>query len=124
MAGDWIVWTKGLTLKREIMAIADRLGLDRRIVACHCMEAWEWADSNTTDGHADGMTKVTLDAVTGVTGFGQAMIDVGWLLEDDRGIIFPCWQRWNTASAKKRQQNAERKRRQREREGAAVTPPA
>ena len=42
MAGDWIAWTKGLTLKREVVAIANRLGLDRRVVACLCMEAWEW----------------------------------------------------------------------------------
>jgi hypothetical protein len=121
MAGDWIAWTKGLTLKREVIAIADRLKLDRRIVACLCMEAWEWADSNTTDGHADSVTSVTLDEVTGVTGFGKAMLEVGWLLEDDGGIIFPHWERWNAESAKKRLQNAERKRRQRQREGVGVT---
>jgi hypothetical protein len=121
MAGDWIAWTKGLTLKREVVAIANRLGLDRRVVACLCMEAWEWADSNTTDGHAESVTNVTLDAVTGVAGFGKAMLEVGWLLEDDRGIIFPRWERWNAESAKKRLQNSERKRRQREREGAGVT---
>ncbi len=124
MAGDWIAWTKGLTLKREVIAIANTLGLDRRIVACLCMEAWEWADSNTVDGHADSVTNVTLDAVTGVTGFGQAMLEVGWLLEDDRGIIFPRWERWNAQSAKKRLQNAERKRRQRDRQRPHVTQPA
>ncbi|MBL7133989.1 MAG: hypothetical protein ISS78_07825 [Phycisphaerae bacterium] len=121
MAGDWIAWTKGLTLKREVIAIANRLGLDRRVAACLCMEAWEWADSNTTDGHAESVTSVTLDAVTGVTGFGQAMLDVGWLLEDARGIIFPRWERWNAESAKKRLQNAERKRQQRQREHPPVT---
>jgi len=124
VAGDWIAWTKGLTLKREVIAIANRLRLDRRVVACLCMEAWEWADSNTVDGHADSVTNVTLDAVTGVTGFGQAMLDVGWLLEDDRGIIFPRWERWNAQSAKKRLQNAERKRRQRDRQRPHVTQPA
>jgi hypothetical protein len=124
VAGDWIAWTKGLTLKREVIAISRILDLDRRVVACLCMETWEWADSNTTDGHADGVTHVTLDAVTGVTGFGQAMIEVGWLLEDDQGIIFPNWERWNASSAKKRLQDAERKRRQRERQDAGVTPDA
>ena len=123
MAGYWIAWTKGLTLKREVLAIASRLNLDRRIAACLCMEAWEWADSNTVDGHAEGVTNVTLDAVTGVTGFGQAMLDVGWLLQDNSGIIFPRWERWNAESAKKRLQEAERKRRQREAQSAGVTQP-
>jgi hypothetical protein len=88
------------------------------------MEAWEWADSNTVDGHADSVTNVTLDTVTGVTGFGQAMLDVGWLLQDNGGIIFPRWERWNAKSAKKRLQEAERKRRQREGQSAGVTQPA
>lgn len=110
----WIAWTKGLTLKREVMAMAASLDLDRRVVACCCMEAWEWADENTEDGHAPGVTNVTLDAVTGVTGFGRAMIEAGWLIEDERGIVFPKFERYNANSAKKRLKAAERKRRQRE----------
>jgi len=110
VADGWIAWQKGLTLKREVVAMANALGLDRRIVACLCMEVWEWADSNTENGHAVSVTNVTLDAVTNVTGFGRAMLDVGWLIEDAEGIGFPNFDRWNTRTAKKRLKDAERQR--------------
>ena len=111
MAGDWIPWVKGLPNKREVVMMADRLGLDRRIVACACMEAWCWADSETVDGNAPSVTFALLDALTGVPGFGQAMVDVDWLIADKTGIRFPNWDRYNTASAKKRLRCRTRKRR-------------
>jgi len=114
MAGDWIAWTKGLALKPEVIAIAGRLGLDRRMVACLCMEVWEWADSNTEDGCIDAVMHEAIDAATSVPGFGQAMLDVGWLQEDKRGIIFPNWDRWNAKSAKRRLRDATRKRQARD----------
>ena len=114
MAGDWIPWKKGLQLRREVIAISRKLGMDRRIVACLCMETWSWADSETTDGCMQGIEPACIDDVVGVVGFGQAMVDVGWLLADAKGIIFPKWDRMNTKSAKRRLQENERKRNARE----------
>src|SRR5687768_14131512 len=116
MAGEWIKWTKGLTRKREVVALSQMLKLSRREVACCLMEIWEWADDNTTDGHVPSVTETFLDDLVGVTGFGAAMTSrgVGWLLVDDAGIIFPNFERHNGKPAKTRALAAERKRRERE----------
>lgn len=114
MAGDWIVWTKGLTRKREIMAIARQLQIDRRVAACLCMEVWEWADAETADGNVHGVTKDDIDRFTGVTGLAQAMTDTGWLIEEAGGLRFPNWDRYNTRTAKNRLQTRERVRNHRQ----------
>lgn len=113
MAGDWIAWEKGLPLKREVMAIANKLGLDRRVVACLCMETWSWADSETADGCIPGIEPTCIDDVVGIVGFGQAMMDVGWILTDAQGLIFPNWDRKNSKSAKRRLRENGRRRQQR-----------
>jgi len=118
MAGEWIPWTKGLTHKREIFAIARTLKIDRRIAACLCMETWEWADSETSDGQVTGITIADLDTIARTPGFGLAMIDVGWIVETRRGLTFTNWERWNTDSAKNRLRERERKRRKRADEDA------
>ena len=123
MTGEWIKWTKGLPHKREVVALAKKLRIDRRIVACMLMEVWEWADDNTADGHVAGVTETFLDELVGVTDFGAAMADpiVGWLLVDSEGITFPNYERHNGKPAKQRALAAERKARQREREAVEVT---
>jgi hypothetical protein len=110
MASDWIKWVKGLSRRREVLAIAKALKIDRRIVACGCMELWEWADENTTCGKVKSMSVEDIDTVIMVDGFGAAMADVGWVRPvNGDGIEFSRWDRHNTASAKRRSLDAERK---------------
>jgi hypothetical protein len=120
---EWIPWTKGLPLKPEIAHLSRILGISRFEAACRCMAVWEWADENTVDGNARNALPALLDDVAGVTGFGNALLEVGWLLADDEGFIFPNWERWNTNSAKKRAQNRERQRRFRVKHGDAIAQP-
>lgn len=114
MAGDWLKWTKGLARKREVMAIASKLGKDRLTIAAALMELWEWADSNTEDGHVSGVTIVTLQSVEAVTGLVTAMLDtdVAWLVmdADGKGVQFPHYDRHMGKSAKKRLSDSERQR--------------
>jgi len=118
MAGDWIKWVKGLTRKREVVAMAAALEVSRKEVAATLMEVWEWADDNTSDGHVPGVTKTFLDEVACITGFADAMSTVGWLTITEAGIAFSNFDRNNGKSAKKRALAADRKRKQRE----TVTP--
>ena len=116
MAGDWIPWVKGLIRKREIRILARRFAwtgdaeLDGRLAAAACMELWEWADSETTDGFLPGAHPADIDAVTHIPGFGAALAEpeIGWILADAAGLILPNWERWNSASAKRRLQTAQR----------------
>jgi len=114
MAGDWIKWTKGLTRKREVVAIASRLEISRREVASTLMEVWEWADDNTVDCHVPSVTKAFLDELTGVTGIADAMENERWLLETDSGISFPNFERHNGQTAKERALASNRQKRRRD----------
>ena len=98
MAGDWIVWDKGLLHKPEIAAIAHQVKLDPRIVCTLCMLTWEWADSETADGMIVAVTQPSvtfalLDALVAVTGFASAMELVGWLVVDGNSVTFPKFDR-------------------------------
>lgn len=115
MAGDWIKWTKGLAKKREVLAIASALSLDRRIVASACMEVWEWADDNTENGHVPSVTESFIDCHAGINGLAAQLTAYGWLLQDGAGgIIFPKFDRHNGKSAKNRVLASERKRKERD----------
>lgn len=114
MLGNWIAWNKGLTLKREVLSISRQLGLDRRVVASLCMEVWEWAGDQTTNGFVAAATMEDVDAVVAVKGFASAMAAAGWLAPSDNGLMFPNWERWNASSAKRRLKETERKRTSRE----------
>lgn len=125
MAGFWIKWECGLTKKREIAIIARKLQCDRRQAAAMCMEFWEWASEQSTDGVLAGMALHDVSEVLGIKGFAEAMADAGWLTEGESGLQVPNWDRHNSKPAKLRLQSSERKRRERERRqtchGASVT---
>lgn len=123
MAMDWLKWVKGLTKRREVLAVAVALSLDVRIVASACMEMWEWADDNTTTGFVPGLTTNDIDRLLSLEGFGNALSvkEVGWLDVREGGIQFPRWNRHNSRSAKRRALAALRQRRKRAKD---VTPPS
>lgn len=115
MAGDWIKWVKGLTKRREVAAAAHKLGVSRRELASACMELWEWADENTTDGHVRGMTAAQLDELVQLNGFVTALSEpeIGWIRVTERGISFPNFDRHNGETAKRRALANNRQRRAR-----------
>jgi hypothetical protein len=127
MALNWIKWVKGLVRRREILAVANKLGTDRRIAACLCMELWEWADENTIDGHVEGVTAGDIDGIVAWDGFSLAVESVGWLRIHEGGCSFPRWDRHNGKSAKRRALSAERTDKSRKKKAliecnASVTP--
>ncbi len=113
MAGNWIKWTKGLTTKREVLALANAMETDRSIVVVMLMEFWEWADDNTDDGHIRGVTMSDIDAIVRFDGFAKHLIGVHWLKKTRSGMSIPNFDRHNGKSAKARVLDAERKRRSR-----------
>jgi hypothetical protein len=115
MAGDWVVWCKGFSRKREVLAIARRTGRDRQKVACTLMEFYEWADGETEDGFLPDLSVRNLSASQADTDdvFWQAVVAVGWLRVDEDGLRIPNFKRWMGCSAKRRLNDSNRKRQSR-----------
>jgi len=110
----WIKHVKNLSTKEEVVRMATLLGIDRWSVVGRCEDIWSWADEHTTDGNALGVTSAFLDELVYCPGFSKAMIEVGWLAENDGGVHIPKFDRHNGNSGKKRALTAERVRKHRE----------
>jgi hypothetical protein len=108
MAGDWIKVQTCTPDKPEVHLIAERLGIDPDAVTGKLIRIWCWADQQTVDGNACSVTKTLLDRVTGVTGFAEMLLQVGWLQETLAGFCFPNFDRHNGNTAKTRASVAKR----------------
>lgn len=113
MAGFWIKWECGLTRKREVAIIARELNISRREAAAMCMEFWEWASEQSTDGMLAGLDPATISELLGIPGFAEAMLAAGWLKASTGAVQVPNWERHNAKPAKERLLAAERKRKER-----------
>ena len=117
MAGDWIPVSLDLPRKREVLIIASRLKWSRYEVVGRLVEFWAWVSTESVDGRIDGLS---VDVLATIHGFDRrflgVLLDVGWLTQDEAGLIIPNFQRWLSHSAKRRLQAAERQRRARARD--------
>jgi hypothetical protein len=91
-----------------VITIAAALGVEEDAVVGKLHRMWSWADRQTVDGNAPGVTAAWLDRHLGVTGFAQAAAAAGWLEVTAAGIRFPKWDRHNSQSAKQRVLTAKR----------------
>ena len=125
MAGDWIKWTVGLTTKREILELASRLLIAPAHAAGCLMVAMEFVDQNVTDfdeaGHGHVTIKIAhpdiLDSIVGVSGFTEAMVEVGWIRHEGDVLTFVNAGRHNGKSAKSRALNTANQRHRRSMDG-------
>jgi len=128
MAGDWIKIEVVTPDKPEIDAIAELLGASVNEVLGGLIRLWIWADQQTVDGNAVGVTKSAIDRHSGVAGFADALLSpgVGWLSRGENGgFAFPNFSRHNGQTAKNRALTAKRVREYKQRKGnAKVTPDA
>lgn len=106
MASSWIKIEVITPDKPEIFQMAEILNIDPDAVLGKMIRVWAWADQQTIDGNAKGnaasVTRSVLDRVTCVSGFANALIDVGWLAEQDGRLFFPNHERHNGETSKKR----------------------
>jgi hypothetical protein len=102
MAGDWIKFEHATPDKPEVVAMADKLGIDQDCVVGKLLRLWIWADQNSADGNALSVTFAFLDRYTHCEGFGAALAFVGWIDADGDGIRLPNFDRHNGETAKKR----------------------
>lgn len=119
MAGDWLKMRLDLAEDPAVIQIAAQTGIPEDTVVGKLHRLWSWASKHTADGHACGVTESWLDRYLDVTGFGEAMVSVGWLEVTCEGLTFPNWNRHNSKGAKERALATLRKERQRS--GGGVT---
>lgn len=108
MAGDWIKIEIGMPDKPEVWQMAQALNIDADAVAGKLIRIWGWFDQHTEEGNAPTVTQSLLDRLVGVSGFCNAMIDVGWMLDDGETIECTNFDRHNGKTAKTRALTAKR----------------
>jgi hypothetical protein len=108
MAGYWIKFDTSTSDKPEVWAIAEKLSTDPDAVVGKLLRVWAWFDDHTEKGNAPSVTKALLDRRVGVTGFCDAMVSTGWMLEEGDAISIPNFDRHNGATAKSRCLTAKR----------------
>jgi hypothetical protein len=102
MAGDWMKIELELPDKPEIYEMAGILNIDPDAVTGKLLRVWAWFNKQTTNGNAHGVTFSLLDRITCVTGFGEAMMFVGWIEQNDKDLCMPKFDRHTSESAKTR----------------------
>jgi hypothetical protein len=108
MAGDWLKMDTDLPEKPEVWQIAGMVGLEPDHVVGKLLKVWRWFDKHTESGNAAGVTYPLLDSLVGVTGFAEAMVFAGWLVQDGRNLVLPNFDRHNGKTAKNRALTAKR----------------
>lgn len=122
MAGDWIKMRTALAHDPAVIAIALDLDKGEFEIVGMLHHLWSWADSQSENGHIKRVTSKWIDRFVHCEGFAKSMEMAKWLVINDEGIEFPNFDRHNGDSAKKRAEDAERKRKSRANMASEDTP--
>jgi len=116
---NWIKVGTSLHTHPKVARMAVRLGVPKATVMGGLVLIWSIADTHTTDGRI-GYNRTMLDAEIGIPGFSEAVLEVGWLVEEDGLLAVTDFETHNGQSAKHRFEEALRsqKRRNEEKEEA------
>ena len=109
MAGDWIKMRSNLWDDPRVSRLCDLTDQPEAMVIGALYWLWSSADSHTEDGLMPGLSLKGIDRKSGVSGFGKALLDVGWIAEVEGGIAIVRFDEHNGKSAKRRSMEAKRK---------------
>lgn len=113
MADDWIKMRVNLHQDPEVLRIGELMNMSTAEVVGRLHLVWSWLDQHSRTAFVATVTLVTLDSISGVTGFTQAMVDVGWLTVSDSGASFTNYDDHISKSAKNRALTAKRQSKKR-----------
>ena len=108
MAGDWIKMRGNLWDDPRVSRIVDLTDTSEAAVVGGLYWLWATADQHTEDGCMPGLTLRQIDRKTGIPGFSAALVAIGWLRDDEQGVVIVDFEKHNGTSAKKRCQTAKR----------------
>lgn len=107
----WIKMDCGLRRHPKVVRIASALKADRLRVIGALHAVWSVFDEHSSDGELPGYSLEMMDQEIGWEGFSAAMNVVGWLeIVADTGLQMPEFSTHNGQSAKRRAQEADRKK--------------
>lgn len=125
MAGDWIKVEVATLDKPEVARMAELLGVKRDEMLGMLLRFWTWLDRHTGNGVVTHMSRLSIDDVMHVVGFGAVLESVGWGVFDDKAVTLtvPNFERHNGKPAKSRALGNKRKAEydERKRNGNGVT---
>src|SRR5690606_2727526 len=110
MAADWIKMRVDLFTHPKVVRISSALKADNLRTVGGLMSVWCLFDAHSVDGRIEGYTPETLDDMLRWPGFAEQMIAVEWLEQDGEALVLPRFDSHNGTSAKRRAQDASRKR--------------
>lgn len=110
MAGDWIKMRTDLLTSPKVVRMASALNADRFRIVGGLLSVWSLFDAHSADGSLSGYSLDSLDELAAWPGFAAAMAAVGWLVDTGESLDLPRFEAHNGASAKRRAQDADRKR--------------
>lgn len=103
MAGiSWIKVETTLPNKPIVLKLRRILQKSRSEIVGMLVQLLCWADGATNDGSLADMLPEDLDYIVNCPGFGQALIDAGWMSASEDGMTFVNWDKHNGQSAKRR----------------------
>lgn len=110
MAGDWIKMRTDLLTSPKVVRMASALKTDRFRIVGGLLSVWSLFDAHSADGVLSGYSLEALDDLAAWPGFSSAMAGVGWLDTGGETIALPRFDTHNGSSAKRRAQDADRKK--------------
>lgn len=117
MAGDWIKMQTHLWDHPKVVRILSAMcpqGVRDTSARCRVIGAlfrtWALADAHSEDGILDGYDADALDSAVGIEGWSMNLQHVGWLIVETQRLVVPRFSEHNGASAKRRSEDAKRKK--------------
>jgi hypothetical protein len=108
VAGEWIKMRTNLWDDPRVSQLCDLTDQSEAAVIGGLYWIWATADEHSSDGLLAGMTLRAVDRKTGLAGLGNAMVTVGWLIDNGDSVTVTRFNEHNGASAKQRAQTAKR----------------
>jgi len=102
MAGDWIKIEVVTPDKPEVDNMAEYLEVTPEHVLGCLIRLWIWADQQSINGHGLRVTRKTINRVSNLDRFANALEKVGWLCGNEGEFDLPNFERHNGDTAKSR----------------------
>lgn len=106
---SWIKMRSNLWDDPRVMKLCDITDQPEAMIIGGLYWLWANADAHTEDGFMPGLSTKRINIKTGIPGFAEALISIGWMAEYEDGVKLTKFDEHNGNSAKRRSQDAQRK---------------